>query len=205
MPIASDTASETQAAPADGRDTQGRFVPGRSGNPAGRKRGSRNKATALREFLDDGEDGAMVRVVVERALQGDAVAARFLVDRLFPKSRGRPIELDLPDDGLDGGQALGHAEIYDAALRAMLKAEITPDEAGQVAKLLHDRMQRYGSAPATAGTTLTAPTRMPTEASPPAESPADSLQIVAGAGEPPPTRLDARLLASTSLKRAVAG
>lgn len=198
MHVASDTTSESHdPTPTDGRDGRGRFMPGRSGNPVGRKRGSKNKATELRAWMEDGEDGAAVRIVVERALQGDAVAARFLVDRLFPKPRGRPIALDLPETD----QALGHAAIYDAALRAMLKAEITPDEAGQVAKLLHDRLQRYGSAAPTAGTTLAAPAQEP---------PADALQIAAGTGDPPApvrldARLDARLLGSTSLKRAGAG
>ena len=33
------------------RDDQGRFAPGQSGNPQGRKKGSKNKATKLREVL----------------------------------------------------------------------------------------------------------------------------------------------------------
>jgi len=117
------------------RDAFGRFLPGQSGNPAGKAPGTRNRATGLRAVLRDGEHEAMARIVVERALGGDPVAARFLVDRLFPKPRGRTIELALPDLGAD----IDHGVIFDAALRAMVSGEITPDEAGLVGKLLHER------------------------------------------------------------------
>src|SRR6266446_9889391 len=99
------------------RDANGRFMPGQSGNPAlgeaplrltptavsskpreaGKKPGTRNRATVLREALDEGEDIAAARIVIDKALAGDAVAARFVVDRLMPRPRGREIELDLPD------------------------------------------------------------------------------------------------------------
>jgi hypothetical protein len=71
------------------RDANGRFVPGRSGNPAGKKPGTRNRATVLRAALSDGEDKAAARIVIDKALAGDAVAARFIVDRLTPRPRGR--------------------------------------------------------------------------------------------------------------------
>src|SRR5690348_1494177 len=79
------------------RDGKGRFVPGHSGNPAGKKPGTRNRATILREALADGEDIAAARIVIDKALAGDAVAARFIVDRLTPRPRGRAIALDLPE------------------------------------------------------------------------------------------------------------
>jgi len=128
--------------PAAARDSLGRFLPGRSGNPAGKKPGTRNRATTLRAALADGEDIAAARTVVERAIKGDPVCARFMVDRLYPKPRTRAIELDLPDLEHD----LNHGEIYDAALRAMLTGEITLDEATQIGKLLDDRFKRYGAA-----------------------------------------------------------
>jgi hypothetical protein len=67
------------------RDANGRFIPGHSGNPAGKKAGTRNRATVLREALADGEDTAAARIVIDKALSGDAVAARFIVDRLMPR------------------------------------------------------------------------------------------------------------------------
>src|SRR5690242_478565 len=79
------------------RDGRGRFLPGRSGNPAGKRPGTRNRATILAAALGEGEGEAAVRVVIDKALAGDVVAARFVVDRLSPKPRGRAIQLDLPE------------------------------------------------------------------------------------------------------------
>ena len=47
---------ENSQPPATGRDALGRFLPGRSGNPAGKQPGTRNRATTLRAVLNDGED-----------------------------------------------------------------------------------------------------------------------------------------------------
>jgi hypothetical protein len=163
---------------AAGRDAFGRFLPGRSGNPAGKAPGTRNHAIGLRAVLREGEHEALARLVVERALGGDPVAARFLVDRLLPKPRGRTIELALPDLATD----IDHGVIFDAALRAMVSGEITPDEAGQVSKLLHERFQRYeGARPAVAAPPVAAarPVAPPTPAR---DAPAFSLHRQGEAG-----------------------
>ena len=49
------------------------FEKGRSGNPGGRRRGSRNKATLAAAALLAGESEALTRKAVEMALGGDAV------------------------------------------------------------------------------------------------------------------------------------
>src|SRR5471032_1979116 len=79
------------------RDARGRFVPGLSGNPAGKLPGTRNRATLLRAALDSEEGPAMARVVIDKALAGDVVTARFCLDRLEPRLRGRGIAIALPD------------------------------------------------------------------------------------------------------------
>src|SRR6266436_505918 len=79
------------------RDERGWFVPGRSGNPAGKVPGTRNRATLLRAALDSDEGPAMARVVIDQALAGDVVTARFCLDRLEPKPRSRAIAIDLPE------------------------------------------------------------------------------------------------------------
>jgi hypothetical protein len=48
------------------------FQPGQSGNPAGRRRGSRNKATLAAATLLDGEALGLTRRAVEAALAGDS-------------------------------------------------------------------------------------------------------------------------------------
>jgi hypothetical protein len=119
------------------RDANGRFVPGQSGNPAGKKPGTRNRATVLREALADGEDIAAARIVIDKALAGDGVAARFIVDRLTPRPRGRPIALDLPE-GKRAGDVLAASN---ATIAAMAAGEITPDEALTVTKVLDGRLR----------------------------------------------------------------
>jgi hypothetical protein len=124
------------------RDTHGRFVPGNSGNPAGKKPGTRNHATVLREALRDGEDIAAARIVIDKALAGDAVAARFLLDRLTPRPRGRTIALDLPE-GKRAGDVLAASN---ATIAAMAAGEITPDEALTVTKVLDGRLRALKAA-----------------------------------------------------------
>ena len=48
------------------------FKPGVSGNPKGRPRGSRSKATVLAQELLDGEAEGLARKVIELALAGDS-------------------------------------------------------------------------------------------------------------------------------------
>ena len=47
------------------------FQSGQSGNPAGRPRGARGKATILAEGLFDGEAEAIIRTAIELAKSGD--------------------------------------------------------------------------------------------------------------------------------------
>ena len=79
----------------------GRFKPGQSGNPAGRPK---QASTAMREALK-GHGLEVVDVVVEKALQGDMVAAKMIVDRICPalKPMAAPVSIELaPDAGLAG-------------------------------------------------------------------------------------------------------
>ena len=55
---------------------QGRWSKGQSGNPHGRPRGTRNKATLAAQALLDGEAEALTRVCIKRALKGESVALR---------------------------------------------------------------------------------------------------------------------------------
>jgi len=65
------------------------FPKGRSGNPAGRRFGSRNKATmAALELLAD-EAEALTRKAVEAALAGDPTAIRLCLQRILPPERRR--------------------------------------------------------------------------------------------------------------------
>src|SRR5260221_13834849 len=73
------------------RDARGRFVPGQSGNPAGKVSGTRNRATLLRAALDSEEGPAMARLVIDKALAGGVLTARVCPDRLGPRAPGPPL------------------------------------------------------------------------------------------------------------------
>jgi hypothetical protein len=117
------------------RDRGGRFAPGVSGNPAGKRRGTLNRMTKLKLALDADESGAIARMVIDRALAGDMAAARFCLGLIVPKPRGREIELDLPEcNGIAGILAA-----FDVTVAAMAAGDITPDEALTVSKVLDRR------------------------------------------------------------------
>ena len=53
-----------------------RFKPGKSGNPAGKPKGARNKSTLAAEALLDGEAEALTRKAVQMALAGHLLVFR---------------------------------------------------------------------------------------------------------------------------------
>jgi hypothetical protein len=111
---------------------RGRWPKGRSGNPAGKPRGARHKSTLAAEALLDGQAEALSRKAVELALAGDTVALRLCLERILPARRERPIQLALlPLDGVAGLAATSAA-----LLDAVAAGEVTPGEAGELARLL---------------------------------------------------------------------
>jgi hypothetical protein len=127
-----------------GRDAQGRFQKGRSGNPkgrfgkgqsgnpSGRPPGARNKATLTAELLLDGEAEALTRKALELALGGDAAALRLCFDRIIPPRRQRAVQLGLPQVTSAADLGATMAAITNAAARGA----ITPGEAAELARVV---------------------------------------------------------------------
>jgi Family of unknown function (DUF5681) len=112
------------------------FEKGRSGNPGGRRRGSRNKATLVAAGLLAGEAEALTRKAVEMALAGDSTALRLCLDRVLPPCRERTVEFRLPSiknarTGEVRPQDISRA--MNAVILALAHGEITPSEAERVA------------------------------------------------------------------------
>jgi hypothetical protein len=124
------------------RPASGRFAPGMSGNPAGRPKGARSRATLLAEAIDDEEAAALLRKLVELALAGDRASLRFLVSRLFPMPRGRAVELALAPGAERDSEA-----VIAATLRAVADGEVTPDEALAVGRLVAQRERALRATP----------------------------------------------------------
>jgi hypothetical protein len=108
------------------------FRPGQSGNPAGKPKGARNRATLAAELLLDCEAKALTRKAIELGLAGDTTALRLCLERLVPPRKDRPISLDLPaiKSADDAAEAVG------AVLAAVCEGRITPSEAGEVMSLI---------------------------------------------------------------------
>jgi hypothetical protein len=120
--------AENSAAKQRGRP----FKPGKSGNPAGKPKGSRNATTLAMEALLDGESDALTRKAIELAKGGDMAALRLCLDRIMPPRKDRPVRFTLP--------AITGTDDAVAAMASMLAAvssgDVTPGEAAEVSKLI---------------------------------------------------------------------
>ena len=108
------------------------FEKGRSGNPAGRPRGARNKATLAAEALFDSEAEALSRKAVELVLGGSEGALRLCLDRIIAPRRERPIQLAVPPirSASDIAAAMG------TIVKAAAQGATTPDEALKLSQMV---------------------------------------------------------------------
>ena len=112
------------------------FEKGRSGNPGGRRLGSRNKATLAAAVLLEDESEALTRKAVELALAGDSTALRLCLDRLLPPCRERTVAFRLPP--LETARTRGPSPhrvslAMNAVMSALARGVITPGEAERIA------------------------------------------------------------------------
>ena len=103
------------------------FVKGRSGNPGGRRYGSRNKKTLAAAVLLEGESEALTRKAVELALAGDPAALRLCLERIVGPYRERAVEFTMPPIR----NAADLADAMAAVAEAAAEGAVTPREAMQ--------------------------------------------------------------------------
>lgn len=109
-----------------------KFEKGKSGNPAGRPKGSRNRATLLALAAMEGELEGVVKSVIDAAKKGDMTAARLVVDKLIPATKDRPLEMTLPEVKDLAGCKDAQASI----LAAVATGEITLSQGEQLSNLI---------------------------------------------------------------------
>src|SRR5215213_7422407 len=108
------------------------FQKGQSGNPHGKSKGTRHRVTVAAETLLEGEAEAITRKAIELAKQGDGPALRLCMDRIYPARKDRPVRFRLPPL-----EKVGDAVAANAALvGAVASGDLTPSEAGELAKLV---------------------------------------------------------------------
>lgn len=111
------------------------WQPGQSGNPAGKPRGTRNKATLAVLALMESGAKEITETVIAQARAGDLTAARMILDRLAPPARERPVSIDLPET--DSAEGINAASL--ALLQAAAAGEITPGEGATLAGIVEGR------------------------------------------------------------------
>ncbi len=107
-----------------GRGTRGHFLPGVSGNPAGRPPGA-GEVAQLRAAIAE-HVPAIISAMVDKAKDGDAAAARLLLERVI--APWKAAEPTTPIEGLTGT----FTEQGRAVLTAVAAGQITPAQAGQL-------------------------------------------------------------------------
>src|SRR5262245_8577771 len=109
-----------------------KFQKGQSGNPNGRAKGSRNRATMLVEqifaeklFGVDRKADAIISKVIEQAADGDTACIRLCFDRFAPARKDRPVYFALPK--MQEVKDAVHASA--AIVDAVATGELTPSAA----------------------------------------------------------------------------
>jgi hypothetical protein len=128
------------------RTPQGRFAPGQSGNPVGRKLGSRNKSTLAIDAAFEARAEDLATRLVSLASGGNGAAMRICFDRMVPRRKGHLVAFPLPT-------VETHADAVDAAagvLAGISEGELTAEEAQEVIKAL-EAFVRLRNAPAKPG------------------------------------------------------
>jgi Family of unknown function (DUF5681) len=115
------------------------FAKGQSGNPGGKPKGARNRATMLAEKLMQDDVEGIVNAVLTAARAGDMAAARMILDRIAPTRKGRPVEFELPT--IETTSDL--VPTIEAVVSAMAAGELTPDEASAVAAVIDAKRRAF--------------------------------------------------------------
>jgi Family of unknown function (DUF5681) len=125
-----------------GKEQAGRFQKGKSGNPEGRPKGTRNATTLALEILLDGQATALTQKAIDLALDGDMAAIRLCLDRILPPRKDRPVTFTLPPIN----SAQDAAATVSAVLAAVASGEITPADAGGISRLIESYVKAFETA-----------------------------------------------------------
>jgi hypothetical protein len=112
----------------------GQFKPGQSGNPAGKPKGIRNRATLALEALLEGEAEALTRKAIELGKAGDMQALRLCLERLIPPRRDAPVAFEHPtiETAADAVKAMA------AIVTAVAIGDLTPSEGQALSGLVQN-------------------------------------------------------------------
>jgi len=119
-----------------------RFRKGVSGNPNGRPKGSRNNATLAAEALLAGEAEKLTRKCIDLALDGDPIALRLCMERIYPARKDRPVEFALPPINT----ARDAADVMSSVMNAVAAGQLTPADASELSKVVACTVKSFEAA-----------------------------------------------------------
>ena len=122
-----------------GEQQAGRFRKGQSGNPAGRPKGSLNRATILAQALIDGQSEALTQTLIQMALERDPVAMRLSMERILPPRKDRPVSFQLRPIGSSRDAAEAQSDIA----AAVSSGRMTPAEGADISKVLANAAKAF--------------------------------------------------------------
>ncbi|WP_059360038.1 DUF5681 domain-containing protein [Parachlamydia acanthamoebae] len=110
-----------------------RYQKGQSGNPKGRPKGSRNRASLMAEHLFIADVESICKAVIEKAKAGDMYAAKIILDRLLPPKKDGSVNIQLPEI------ATSHdvLKAIQCVTQAIANGNITPSEGEVLARILN--------------------------------------------------------------------
>jgi hypothetical protein len=120
--------------PLEGRDTHGRFAVGNPGKP----RGARSRIAAeIDRLLEEGAEDAF-QTIMHAARCGNVAAAQWMIDRVAPARKGRPISLENfpPING-----AADFAPALSAIASSVANGDLSVEEAALAARVLREFLE----------------------------------------------------------------
>ena len=115
-----------------------KFEKGNPGGP-GRPRGSRNVVNQVLDRLAEADAESMVRKMIEAANEGDRVAARLVLSRIWSAPKGRAVAIELPEIRTPADLLDAHA----AVVKAIADQTITPQDGAALASVLETHRRAF--------------------------------------------------------------
>lgn len=125
-----------------GKNQGHRWAKGKSGNPAGRPKGSRHAALLALDSIGAEAAEEIMKVAVGLAKGGDLRACELLLGRLWPPRKGRAVQFDLPPMKSPADLPAVLAAIVNAVTTGVL----TPEEGRDVASMVEGQVRAFESA-----------------------------------------------------------
>lgn len=115
------------------KQVSAKFQKGQSGNPKGKAKGTKNKATLAAEELLKGELNGICRRLIDEALEGNMQAIKLVLDRVLPVRKSPNVSISLPKLNSSSDALNALALITDA----VGTAEISPDEGEVLSRIVN--------------------------------------------------------------------